>query len=420
MSKIFNGKLHLLPNPKPARRGQYAEKGRTKILSLNSLSRARAEIASWPGYRPTELRRLDGLASAAGVRSILYKDEGTRFGLGSFKALGGAYAVASFLQGAVAARTGCRPSTAMLAAGKLRAITSNITVTCATDGNHGRSVAWGARKFGCRCVIYVHRGVSQGRREAIASYGAEIKVVSGTYDEAVRQAADDAARNGWQVVSDTSYEGYTDIPRDVMQGYGVIMDEVIDQLPNEKIPSHVLVQGGVGGLAASICSYLWERFGETAPLFFVVEPENARCLLLSAEAGRPTADHGALDTIMAGLACGEVSVLAWSVLDEGADGFISIQDETAAETMRILAEGRFGDGPVVAGESAVAGLAAVLLAADDPASRGLLKLDENSVVLVIGTEGATDPAVYRNIVGRSAESVVSDGTAGRKYVRTTD
>jgi diaminopropionate ammonia-lyase len=238
--------------------------------------------------------------------------------------------------------------------------------------------------------------------------------VSGTYDEAVRQAAEDAARNGWQVVSDTSYEGYNDIPRDVMQGYGVIMDEVIDQLPDGRLPSHVFVQGGVGGLAASICSYLWERFGETAPLFFVAEPEKARCLLLSAEAGRPTPDHGALDTIMAGLACGEVSVLAWSVLDEGANGFISIQDESAAETMRILADGRFGDGSVVAGESAVAGLAAMLLAADDPASRRLLKLDENSVVLVIGTEGATDPAVYGCIVGRSPESVFPGWTSGPK------
>lgn len=414
MSKILSESFHLLPNPKPARRGEYSEKGRAKILSLDALSRARIEIASWSGYRPTELRRLDGLASAAGVCSILYKDEGGRFGLGSFKALGGAYAVASLLQGAVAARTGTRPSTAMLAEGKLRAVTSNITVTCATDGNHGRSVAWGAQKFGCRCVIYVHAGVSQGRREAIASYGAKIEVVSGTYDDAVRQAAEDAARNGWQVVSDTSYEGYTDIPRDVMQGYGVIMDEVIDQLPNGKIPSHVFIQGGVGGLAASICSYLWERFGETAPLFFVAEPEKARCLLLSAEAGRLTSDHGALDTIMAGLACGEVSVLAWSVLDEGADGFISIQDESAAETMRILADGRFGDDPVVAGESAVAGLAAMLLSAGDLASRRLLKLDENSVVLVIGTEGATDPAVYASIVGRSAGSVVPGWASGTR------
>lgn len=420
MAKILSENFRLLPNPKLVRRGPYAAKGRAEILSLVALSRARAEITSWPGYRPTELRRLDGLASEVGIRSILYKDEGARFGLGSFKALGGAYAVASLLQGAVAARTGTRPSMAMLATGRFREITSDITVTCATDGNHGRSVAWGARKFGCGCIIYVHSGVSEGRREAIASYGAEVNVVSGTYDEAVRKAAEDAARHRWQVVSDTSYEGYTDIPRDVMQGYGVIMDEIVDQLPDGKLPSHVFVQGGVGGLAASVCSYLWERYGETAPLFFVAEPEKARCLLLSAEAGRPTADHGALDTIMAGLACGEVSVLAWSVLDEGTDGFISIQDESAAETMRILADGRFGDSPVVAGESAVAGLAAVLLAADDPASRRLLKLNENSVVLVIGTEGATDPAVYGSIVGRSAESVVPGWTSAQNARPKTD
>jgi diaminopropionate ammonia-lyase len=405
MSKILNQKFHLLPNPKAVGRGRYAEKGRDRILSLEALRRARTEIVSWPGYRPTELRSLNGLAAAAGVRSIVYKDEGARFGLGSFKALGGAYAVASYLQGAVEARTGVRPSTALLAAGKLREVTSGITVTCATDGNHGRSVAWGAQKFGCRCVIYVHASVSQGRRDAIAAYGAEVRAVPGTYDDAVRQAAEAAGINGWQVVSDTSYEGYTEIPRDVMQGYGIIVDEAVDQLPKDLFPTHVFIQGGVGGLAASVCSYLWEKFGEGAPTFFVAEPEKARCLLLSAEAGCPTSDEGPLDTIMAGLACGEVSLLAWEVLDEGADGFISIEDEAAAETMRILADGRFGDKPIVAGESAVAGLAAMLLVAGDPSTRHSTKLDENSVVLVIGTEGATDPAVYAGIVGRAAESV---------------
>lgn len=406
MSKILSQKFHLVANPKPVRRDRFAAKGRDRTLSLDALAFARAEIMSWPGYRPTELRCLDGLAAAAGVRSIVYKDEGARFGLGSFKALGGAYAVASYLQGEVQARIGVRPSTALLASGKFREITSSITVTCATDGNHGRSVAWGAQRFGCRCVIYVHASVSQGRRDAIAAYGAEIRPVQGTYDRAVRQAAEDAARNGWQVVSDTSYEGYTDIPRDVMQGYGIIMDEIVDQLPKDLSPTHVFVQGGVGGLAASICAYLWEKFEEKAPTFFVAEPEKARCLLLSAQAGRPTHDEGPLDTIMAGLACGDVSLLAWEVLDEGADGFISIEDEAAAETMRILADGRYGDKPVVAGESAVAGLAALLLVADDPETRHALRLNQDSVVLVIGTEGATDPAVYSGIVGRSAETVV--------------
>jgi diaminopropionate ammonia-lyase len=190
-----------------------------------------------------------------------------------------------------------------------------------------------------------------------------------------------------------------------MQGYGVIMDEIVDQLREGAFPTHVFVQGGVGGLAASICSYLWESFADKSPMFFVAEPERAQCLLLSAKAGRPTSDTGALDTIMAGLACGEVSLLAWNILDVGVDAFVAIEDEAAAETMRILADGRFGDEPVVAGESAVAGLAAMLLLAAEPETRRSAKLDSNSVVLVIGTEGATDPTVYSDIVGRSAETV---------------
>lgn len=405
MPNVLSQNFQLLLNPNPVRSEPYALKGRDGILSLEALRRARSEIVSWPGYQPTKLRDLKGLAAAAGISSILYKDEGARFGLGSFKALGGAYAVASYLQGAVAARTSVRPSTSDLAAGKLRDVTSSITITCATDGNHGRSVAWGAQNFGCHCVIYVHGAVSQGRRDAIAAYGADVRVVAGTYDDAVRQAAKDAAANGWQVVSDTSYEGYTEVPRYVMQGYGIIMDEIVDQLPNAVFPTHVFVQGGVGGLAASMCSYLWERFSEKSPMLFVAEPEKARCLLLSAKAGRPTSDEGALNTIMAGLACGEVSLLAWNILDEGADGFIAIEDESAAETMCLLADGRFGDEPIVAGESAVAGLAAMLLLAGGPETRRSVKLDSNSVVLVIGTEGATDPTVYSKIVGRPAENV---------------
>jgi diaminopropionate ammonia-lyase len=415
--KILRQSFQLFLNPKPVRGEPYAAKGRDGSLSLEALRRARSEIISWPGYRPTKLRDLKGLAATAGIRSILYKDEAARFGLGSFKALGGAYAVASYLQGAVEARTGVRPSTADLADGKFRDVTSSIIVTCATDGNHGRSVAWGAQKFGCGCVIYLHATVSQGRRDAIAAYDADVRRVAGTYDDAVRQAAKDAAANGWQVVSDTSYEGYTEVPCDVMQGYGIIVDEAVDQLPEGVFPTHVFVQGGVGGLAASICSYLWERFADKSPMFFVAEPEKAQCLLLSARAGRPTSDTGPLDTIMAGLACGEVSLLAWNILDVGVDGFITIEDEAAAETMCLLADGRFGDEPVVAGESAVAGLAAMLLLAGEPDIRRSAKLDSNSVVLVIGTEGATDPIVYSEIVGRPAETV-APGWVSAKGTRT--
>jgi diaminopropionate ammonia-lyase len=397
--------FRLLMNPQPVRSDIYSENGRDEVLSLSSLAQAKREITSWPGYQETSLRKLDGLARALGIGAVLYKDEGARFGLASFKPLGGAYAVATLLQDEVELRTSTRPATADLASGNLHAMTSNLTVTCATDGNHGKSVAWGARTFGCRCVIYVHSKVSESRRSAIAAYDAEVREVDGTYDDAVRQVAKEAAKNNWKVVSDTSYDGYTDIPRAVMQGYGLIADEIFAQLPPGLFPTHVFVQAGVGGLAASICSYLWERFGSEAPDFYVVEPEKANCIFLSAKAGKPTTDHGALDTIMAGLACGEVSLLAWSILKHGANGFLTISDQAAAETMRLLAHSSFGDEPIVAGESAVAGLSGLLATAVDPLARRQVRLEEKSVALLIGTEGASDPFIYKSLVGKSAEDV---------------
>ncbi|HWP25290.1 MAG TPA: diaminopropionate ammonia-lyase [Xanthobacteraceae bacterium] len=383
----------------------YAEDGRSEVLSLAALADARREITSWPGYEPTPLRRLRGLAEAARVCEILYKDEAGRFGLGSFKALGGAYAVLRLLQREIGALTKQAPSARELMAGQHREFTARLTVTCATDGNHGRSVAWGAQMFGCRCVIYVHETVSEGRCRAIAAFGAEVRRVPGTYDDAVRRAAADAAAHGWHVVSDTSYAGYTEIPRDVMQGYALMAEEALAQTPAGRLPTHVFVQGGVGGLAAAICSYLWERLGDARPRFVVVEPTKADCLYRSAVAGKPTPAEGALDTIMAGLACGEVSIEAWRILNAGADAFMAIDDEAAAACMRLLATGYGVDAPVVAGESAVAGLAALLLGSVDATARRRLGLDTESSVLVFGTEGATDPEVYVRIVGRTPAEV---------------
>jgi diaminopropionate ammonia-lyase len=254
-------------------------------------------------------------------------------------------------------------------------------------------------------VIYIHATVSDGRKRAIEGYGAEVRRVAGNYDDAVRQAAADADFYAWYVVSDTSYEGYTVVPRDVMQGYALMVDEVIEGLGGGQTISHVFVQGGVGGLAAAACSYLWERYGSARPHFIVVEPDQAACLFYSARAGRPTAVKGDLDTIMAGLACGEVSLLAWKILKTGADAFVTIGDPAASECMRLLADGRFGDPPIVAGESAVAGLAGLLLTTADPALRRLLRLTGDSTVLLFGTEGATDPDVYRRIVGRGSDEV---------------
>lgn len=403
MSVIRSSAFQLLRNPWAERSAAYDDAGRTAILSDNAFRVAQQEIASWPGYSKTPVRKLTELAQAIGVKQILYKDEGERFGLGSFKALGGAYAVFRLIQRELKQRRGIEVRSADLVSKSFADATGGITVTCATDGNHGKSVAWGAQKFGCRCVIYVHASVSEARSRAIANYGAEVRRIAGNYDDAVRQAASDAVKYGWHVVSDTSYEGYVDVPRDVMQGYSIMVDEALNQAA--VVPTHVFIQGGVGGLAAAVCSHLWQQYGKQRPTYVVVEPDKADCLYRSAVSGEPTVVHGALDTIMAGLACGEVSLLAWKILQPGADAFMTISDEAAAETMRILADARFGDGPVVAGESAVAGLAGLILAASNPDSRSALALGPESEVLLFGTEGATDPEAYQQIVGRSADVV---------------
>ncbi len=376
------------------------------VLDGAEIATAQREIATWPGYAESPLEQLPGLAAAGGVGQIYYKDESGRFGLGSFKALGGAYAVYRLLARLVADRPGgVAVASAELAAGAHRDITSTATVCCATDGNHGRSVAWGARTFGCRSVIYIHQTVSEGRRAAIAGFGAEVVRTAGTYDDSVRQAAADAAARGWYVVSDTSYAGYSDRPREVMRGYTLIAAEAIRQLPAGELPTHLFLQGGVGGLAAAVLAQFWLRFGSDRPRFVVVEPEAAACLYASARAGQPTAIEGELDTMMAGLSCGEVSLLAWQVLAQGADDFMTVPDRAAVAVMRLLANGVGGDPPLVAGESAVAGLAGARAAARDPKLAAALDLGPESRILVFGTEGDTDPDLYRSIVGRPAEAV---------------
>lgn len=380
---------------------------RSRVMSQAGFDAAQAEIASWPGYAPTPLVSLGGLAQHLGIGALHYKDERGRFGLGSFKALGGAYAVANVLRGKVRdARSLSEVTSRDLLSGAFADVAGSATVTCATDGNHGRSVAWGAKLFGCRCVIFVHEQVSQGRRDAIAQYGAEVREVEGNYDDAVRQAAVTAAAEGWTVVSDTSYPGYRDIPLDVMHGYGVMAGEIVEQMAAEP-PTHVLVQAGVGGLAAAVCARFWMHWGARRPRFVVVEPTQADCVYRSLVAGKPVVVDGALDTVMAGLACGEVSELAWEILKGGVNAALRVDDAYALSAMRVLAQPLAGDPPIVAGETGGAGLAALLAAREHPGIRSLLALDERSRVLLLGSEGDTDPAIYRQIVGRSAADVLA-------------
>jgi len=378
---------------------------RSRVLSAEGFAAAKREISSWPGYAPTPLRALPELAGKLRLAALWYKDERGRFGLKSFKALGGAYAVANVVKRRIAGAGGALPASGELLAGAHADAVRGITVCCATDGNHGRSVAWGAQLFGCRCVIFVHETVSQGRRDAIARYGADVVEVKGNYDDAVRHAAAAAAANGWTVVSDTSYPGYREIPTDVMHGYGVMAAEIAEALAEP--PTHVIVQAGVGALAAAMCADFWLRYGPRRPSFAVVEPTTADCIARSLAAGHPVAVTGALETVMAGLACGEVSELAWEILGAGANAAVAVDDAHALAAVRAFANPVAGDPAIVSGETGAAGLAALLAADADPALRAALRLDGGARVLLLGSEGDTDPAIYRQIVGRTADEVLA-------------
>jgi len=375
-----------------------------EVLSHAAARTAYDMISACPRYAPTPLRLLDRAAARANVGAIWYKDEAGRFGIGSFKALGGAYAVARLLLRLVSLEVGRDITMGELVRGPLRPLAQRVTVTCATDGNHGRSVAAAAQMFGCRCTIFLHRDVSAGREAAIRAFGAEIRRIDGNYDDSVHAASRAAEENGWQLVSDTSWPGYENVPRDVMQGYAVMLIETLQQLAAAQAGAltHVFVQGGVGGLAASVTAHLWEEAGPAAPIVTVVEPEKADCLFQSALAGRPRPASGDLSTVMAGLACGEVSTEAWRVLSVGARFFITIEDAPAIAAMRLLAQRGAAAESIIAGESATAGLAALLEVSAHPELRGKLGLDAHSNVLLIGSEGATDPALYRELVGEPA------------------
>jgi diaminopropionate ammonia-lyase len=399
-----NPKVEIVTNGNKSAPGVPFPASFDATLGPDMFADALREISSWPGYEQTPLHHLTSLAGELRFADILYKNEASRFGLGSFKALGGAYAVLRCLGRALRdAGITDRVTAADLTSGRYRDVVSTITVASATDGNHGRSVAWGARLFGCRAVIFVHANVSDGRCRAIESYGATVEKVPGNYDDSVRHAFEVAAREGWFVVQDTATANYRDIPADITCGYGVIASEVIDQV--DAPPTHVIVQAGVGGVASAICARFWQVWGAARPAFIVLEPANAACVAASLAAGHRVTLTGDTETIMAGLACGEVSELAWDVLATGADGAVILDDAWASAGMRRLADPFDGDPALVGGECSGGAVGALIALSRRPDLAVRLGLDDASRILIIGTEGATDTAIYRQIVGRSPEDV---------------
>ncbi len=373
-----------------------------RVLSRQDFATSRAEITQWDGYAPTPLVSLSVLATKIDVAEVLYKDEGPRFGLGSFKALGGSYAALRVLQRQIAAKLGQEVTLEEIRTGKVAALAAQITLVSATDGNHGRSLAWGCQRFGAPCRIYIHAEVSEGRAEAMRDLGAEVIRINGDYDASVVLAKKEAEENGWFVVSDTSWEGYSEPPRDVMAGYGVMTSEICESL--EAPPTHVFLQGGVGGLAAGVVAGLRQHWGkQQGPRVVIVEPDLAACLFESGRSGVATTFAVQTETLMAGLSCGEPSGMAWEILAEEAADFLTIPDSLVAPCVRLLARPFAGDTAIEAGESAIAGLAALIAARQDAALSAKLGLDAQSRVLLIGSEGVTDPAIFAQIMeGRDA------------------
>ena len=375
-----------------------------ETLGLEGAAEAERYLARRDKHAETPLHALPALAAELGVGAVRIKDEGFRLGLGSFKALGGAYAVTRLVLEEAARQRGRVFGIADLQAPEVRAVANRMTFACATDGNHGRSVAQGAALVGATSVIFVHAGVSDARVAAIARFGAQMIRVAGTYDDSVTEAARVSVQKGWTVVSDTSWPGYERIPGLVMQGYTALVREALRQIGDP--PTHVFVQAGVGGVAAAVAGHLAIVFGDRRPTFVVVDPARAACIYETAKAGRPVKiAHGA-PTVMAMLECYDPSPLAWRVLSRVADGFMTVDDADAIAVMNRLARPTGGDPPIVAGESGGAGLAGAIRAATDPKMRANLGLTASSRLFVINTEGATDPARYAELVGMSPDEVM--------------
>ena len=368
--------------------------------SLQQAKLVREFHKSFPMYAPTPLAKLPETAKALGIGEIYVKDESHRFGLNAFKVLGGSYAMGSYL----AERLGRSLSDTgygVLTSSETKKQLGDITFITATDGNHGRGVAWTAHTLGQKSVVHMPKGSAAERLNNIRAAGAEADIIDGNYDDAVRLSRKEAAENGWVIVQDTSWEGYEEIPARIMQGYCTMGLEAYEQLPQK--PTHIFLQAGVGSMAAAIAAMFASIYQEDRPRVIIVEPNNADCFYRTAKAddGNLHIVTGDMKTIMAGLACGEPCHLAWEILKDCADYFIAFPDWAAAKGMRILGNPLGADDRVISGESGASAFGCCAAIATEPSLKDIkqeLGLDETSRVLFFSTEGATDRENYRKIV----------------------
>ena len=345
------------------------------LLSKKDIDEAYSSISSWNGYSPTPLVELNKLSNELNLNKIFYKDESKRFDLKSFKALGGAYAVEKVSKG-----------------------NDNIVVATATAGNHGRSVAWGARRLGIKCKIFISEFVSDVRGQAMADLGADVIKVKGNYEKSLIECIKQSTENNWQIVQDVAWKDYMIVPKYTMAGYTVMMREIVDQINQNQI-SHVILQAGVGGMAAAMIAGI-ARYLKNIPVTIVVEPDSAACVLESIKTGRIEKIDIKRESLMGGMSCGEVSLVPWEILKNSVRYCISLPDDDIAKTMKLLGNAIFSDEKIIAGENSAPGVISLIASCEDEKIKDKIGLNKNSNVLLIGCEGDTDETMYQKLINQ--------------------
>ena len=344
-------------------------------LSENDIDEAYLTISKWKGYSPTPLIELNKLSKKLDVNKIFYKDENKRFDLKSFKALGGAYAVEKVTKG-----------------------NKDIIVATATAGNHGRSVAWGARRLGIKCKIFISEFVSDARGQAMADLGAEVIKVKGNYEKSLVECIKQSTENNWQIVQDVSWKDYMLVPKYTMAGYTVMMKEIVNQIKNDQI-THIILQAGVGGMAGAMVAGI-ARYLRNIPETIVVEPDSAACVMESIKAGKIEKVDIKKESLMGGMSCGEVSLVPWEILKNSVKFCISLPDDDIAKTMKLLGNSSLSEEKIIAGENSAPGVISLITSCVDNQVKERLKLNSKSNILVIGCEGDTDEEMYQKLISQ--------------------
>ena len=345
------------------------------LLSKKDIDEAYSIISSWEHYSPTPLIELNKLSKELNLNKIFYKDESKRFNLKSFKALGGAYAVEKITKG-----------------------NKDIIVATATAGNHGRSVAWGAKRLGLKCKIFISEYVSDARGQAMAKLGADIIKVKGNYENSLIECIKQSTENNWQIVQDVAWENYKIVPKYTMAGYAVMMKEIINQIDQNKI-SHIILQAGVGGMAAAMIAGI-ARYLENIPITLIVEPDSAACVMESIKSGKIEKIDIKRESLMGGMSCGEVSLVPWEILKNSVKFCISLPDDDIAKTMKLLGNCSFSEEKIIAGENSAPGVISLIVSCENNKIKEKLILNSNSNILIIGCEGDTDKEMYQKLINQ--------------------